>query len=448
LRPVKRRRTEVTRLVALATAAACGVGGASCGASTGVDLEFPIDDAAAVATRVSIGASPDASFNDAADGAASDALLDDGPVATPPTPPLDADGTTGGEMDGDDEGAPSSETPAAIAAGFEATCEVTTVGAAWCWGDNSYGELGNGGATPMSLTPVAVSGLASGVRSITVGGAFACALKTAGAVVCWGNNEFASGAEIDSNTPVAIAGLSTGITSIIAGYGHACAIDADGGVKCWGANSFGQLGDGSTTNSKAPATVSGLSSGVVAIAAGSDFTCALTSAGQVLCWGDNAEGQLANGSTVSSDEPVAIASLPMDVVAIVAGGSHACALTSSGLMPCWGAQVQQAITGLSSGVAAMAAGQDHTCALMTSGAVECWGSNEFGQLGNDSTINSDPPVSVSGLSSGVAFIAAGNYDTCALTVAGAALCWGENDDGQLGDNSTTTSLVPVSVVAP
>jgi len=445
---VKRRGIEATRLATLAAVGACGVGVASCGAMTSVDLELPTDDDLAVVAGTSIDASPDGSFKAAADAAPNDAPLDDSVASMLPTMALDGGGTTGGEMDGDDEGSPPSETPAAIAPGFEATCEVTTVGAAWCWGDNTYGELGNGGATPRSLTPVAVSGLASGVRSIVVGGAFACALKTTGAVVCWGNNELANGAEIDSNTPIAVAGLSTGVTAITAGYDHACAIDADGGAKCWGANSFGQLGNGSTTNSGTPAEVSGLSSGVVALAAGGEFTCALTRAGQVLCWGDNAESQLANGSTVNSDVPVAIASLPMDVVAIVAGGSHACALTSSGLMPCWGAQVQQAITGLSSGVAAMAAGQDHTCALMTSGAVECWGSNEFGQLGNDSTTDSNPPVGVSGLSSGVALIAAGNYDTCALTVGGAALCWGENDDGQLGDNSTTTSLVPVSVAAP
>jgi alpha-tubulin suppressor-like RCC1 family protein len=107
-----------------------------------------------------------------------------------------------------------------------------------------------------------------------------------------------------------------------------------------------------------------------------------------------------------------------------------------------------AVTGLSSNVTAIAAGGSHTCALTTAGAVQCWGSNASGQLGNNSTTNSQLPVAVTGLSSDVTAIAAGQSHTCALMTSGAVQCWGDNEDGQLGNNSTTNSSVPVTVVEP
>jgi alpha-tubulin suppressor-like RCC1 family protein len=106
------------------------------------------------------------------------------------------------------------------------------------------------------------------------------------------------------------------------------------------------------------------------------------------------------------------------------------------------------VTGLSSGVAAIAAGGFHTCALTTGGGVQCWGFNYYGELGNNSTTDGSLPVSVSGLSSGVAAIAAGANHSCALTTGGAVQCWGSNGYGQLGNDSMTNSSVPVSVLEP
>ncbi len=197
-----------------------------------------------------------------------------------------------------------------IAAGSAHTCALTSGSGVKCWGSNGYGQLGNGTSSG-SLIPVDVSGLASGVLAITAGDNHTCALTTEGGVKCWGAINYdllGVGTTMDSLTPVDVSGLTSGVTAIAGGGRHACALMSGGGVKCWGANYAGQLGMGATTDPiLVPVDVSGLVSGITAIAADSDNTCALTSAGGVKCWGANDEGQLGNGT------PCSILSLPIDV---------------------------------------------------------------------------------------------------------------------------------------
>ena len=163
-----------------------------------------------------------------------------------------------------------------------------------CWGDNEFGALGNG-TTTNPVAPVEVAGLSNGVAAIAVGWYHTCALTAVGGIKCWGDNEYGQlgdGTTTHRRMPVEVAGLSSNVVAIAAGSSHTCALTAAGGVKCWGYNFYGQLGDGTKTDRLTPVDVFGLSSGISAIAAGGDHTCALTAAGGVKCWGDNFLGAL------------------------------------------------------------------------------------------------------------------------------------------------------------
>lgn len=346
-----------------------------------------------------------------------------------------------------------------VTVGINHSCALTTAGGVKCWGFNNRGQLGNG-ATADSSEPVAVSTMASGVSAISGGGYHTCALTTAGGVKCWGRNDdgqLGNGSNTDSAVPVAVSGLASGVVAIDAGNDHTCALTSGGGAMCWG-NNGGRLGNGSPVDTSTPVAVSGLASGVAAIDAGGAHTCALTTAGGLRCWGRNNYGQLGNGSTTDTTIPVVVSGGLGS--GVVTGPNHTCALTQSSGVKCWGynhngqlgngsttdASTPVAVSGLASGIAAISAGGGNTCALTQTGAVQCWGSNLFGGLGNGSTTQSPLPVGVSSLGSGALAIAVGSGHSCALTTAGGASCWGLNNHGQLGNGSTTESHVPVSVL--
>jgi alpha-tubulin suppressor-like RCC1 family protein len=210
------------------------------------------------------------------------------------------------------------------------------------------------------------------VTQITAGWYDTCALDAAGAAYCWGYNadgELGDGKAGDSAVPVAVdtSGVLAGqtLTQISASWHHTCAVDAAGAAFCWGLNSEGQLGDGNITNSTVPVAVdaSGVLAGktVIQLTAGAHDTCALDAAGSAYCWGYDHYGELGNASTTDSSIPVAV-----DTGGVLAG---------------------QALTRITAGTWAM-------CALDTTGAVYCWGRNASGELGNDSTLPSAVPVLV------------------------------------------------------
>jgi alpha-tubulin suppressor-like RCC1 family protein len=349
----------------------------------------------------------------------------------------------------------------AIKAGNDHTCALTTGGGVKCWGYNGYGQLGNN-STTNSHVPVDVSGLTGSVSAISAGDYHTCALTTGGSLKCWGDNKYGqlgNNSTTESHVPVDVSILSGSVSAISAGDYHTCALTTGSGLKCWGWNGNGQLGNSSTTDSYVPVDVSGLTSGVSAIGAGGSHTCAVTTGGGVKCWGENLNGQLGNNSTTDSSVPVAVSGLTSGVSAIAAGRYHTCALTSSGGVKCWGdneagqlgnnstddSYVPVDVSGLTSGVSAISAGYLHTCAITTTGGVKCWGENSDGRLGNNSTATSLVPVDVYNLTSGVSAISAGYYHTCAVTTGGGVKCWGGNSNGQLGNSSTTDSHIPVDV---
>jgi alpha-tubulin suppressor-like RCC1 family protein len=353
------------------------------------------------------------------------------------------------------------------------TCALNSGGGVWCWGDNESGQLGDAKASTGQY-PVQPVGLTSGVSQIAAGYVFTCALLTNGHVTCWGDNssgQLGTGDTSPATVPAAVLASPgvelTGVTAIAAGGYHTCALMTDTTVKCWGNDFDGQLGDAGNTDSSVPVTVvTGLGgpalTGVTAIAGGGYHTCAVVG-GAAMCWGLNEFGQLGNdaGPTfANSNVPVSVSGLASGVDKVIAGNDHSCALTTGGAVSCWGynffgqlgnggnadSDVPVAVTGMGSGVNMVAAGYYHTCAL-TTGAVKCWGDDGFGQLGDDTDLaGKNVPTAVFGPLTGIGAIGSRYDHTCSVTTTGSALCWGPNSDGQLGDGTTTDSPIPVSVV--
>ena len=232
----------------------------------------------------------------------------------------------------------ASTTARAVSAGGDHTCALTDSDAVKCWGSNFYGQLGDGTKADSSV-PVEVKGLGSGVAEISAGYHHTCALMYSGAVKCWGGNgegQLGDGTKADSLVPVKVKGLGSGVAAISAGYHHTCALMGSGAVECWGSNFYGQLGDGTKADSLVPVEVKGLGSGVAEISAGYHHTCARTDARAVKCWGDNSAGQLGDATKTDSLVPVDVRDLGSGVAAISAGGDDTCALTVSGAVKCWG----------------------------------------------------------------------------------------------------------------
>jgi alpha-tubulin suppressor-like RCC1 family protein len=349
--------------------------------------------------------------------------------------------------------------PPAAPAGSEHTCGVGFGGSVKCWGTNFSGQLGDGTNVNRN-TPVDVAGVTRGATAVVAGSEHTCAV-IAGLVRCWGANfsgQLGDGTNVDRNVAVTVSGLSLPVITIALGGSHSCALSSAGGVKCWGANFSGQLGDGTNANRTKPVDVIGLSSGVTAIAAGSEHTCAVV-AGSVKCWGANFSGQLGDGTNDDRNFPVNVAGLPVPTATIATGGSHSCALSGRGVVNCWGSNFSGQlgdgtgidrnaaveVVGLSAPSAAIAAGGSHSCALAATGAARCWGTNFSGQLGDGTRVNRNSPVDVAGLTRGIDAIAAGAEHTCALTTHGAMRCWGANVSGQLGDGTNITRDKPVDV---
>jgi alpha-tubulin suppressor-like RCC1 family protein len=350
-----------------------------------------------------------------------------------------------------------------IAAGGYHTCALVSTGGIKCWGDSKFGQIGNFSATGPQLTPMDVTGLSSGVTAIAAGAEHNCALTSAGGVKCWGHNwsgQLGDGtiSELEGGSwaPVDVTGLSSGVTAIAAAGPNTCALTSDGGVKCWGFNNGGEVGDGTMVVRPAPVDVLGLSSGVTAITT----NCALTSSDGIKCWGVNSVGQLGNNTAESPVGSVDVVGLPSGVIAIAKGWNHNCALTSSGEVMCWGDNtfgqlgigensyhtITVDVQNLSSGVIAISANDFNTCAITTIGGVKCWGANWTGQLGDGTTNGSTTPVDVVGLTNSVVAVSIGESHTCALTSSGGVKCWGANSAGQLGNGTTDNSSTPVDVV--
>jgi len=331
----------------------------------------------------------------------------------------------------------------AISVGSSHTCALTSGGGVKCWGSNTFGQLGDG-TTIDRLIPVDVSGLSSGVVAISAAVAHTCALTSGGGVKCWGSNEFGQLGDgtnnYQSNIPVNVFGLASGVNFISAGGSHTCAVTTDGGLKCWGG---GYLGNGTTGESNVPLDVSGLASGINSVSAEGAHTCALTTGGGVKCWGSNSHGELGDGTTINRLTPTDVVGLAEIVQSISAGLQHTCALTSAGKAICWGdnffgqlgngtttnSLVPVDVSGITDNGSMIGTGSAHTCAVISTGGVKCWGINSDGELGDGTIARRLAPVDVLALQEFISR-SVGKYD---------GYIWESTETSNVGLRADTTS---------
>lgn len=337
-----------------------------------------------------------------------------------------------------------------VKAGTAHSCALRQSGEVVCFGDNRFGQLGDGTTNPR-LTPVAVVGLSDAVE-ISLGAHHSCARRQSGEVVCWGHNDYGqvgNFSALTQSSPGAVPNLSDAV-EISLGDGHSCARRASGAVVCWGWNLDGQLGNGTNDNAAIPEAVMNLST-AEEISVGSSHSCARLSSGVVKCWGANNYGQLGRGNNLPSSQPVHAIALS-GVLEISVGGDHSCVRKAAGEVLCWGNNSRGQIgdgthfnrysrmnTVAVDGAVELSLGRSHSCARRHDGRVKCWGANDNGQLGSEVLTAS---AAFAFNLSDATQIDAGGHHNCALRATGELRCWGANASGQIGDNSTAGEVYP------
>ena len=344
-----------------------------------------------------------------------------------------------------------------LSLGWDYSCALAWDGSIHCWGNGTWGQLGDGMARS-SLTPTTVSTISDAIQISAGGGmaAFACAVRADHSVWCWGANGVGmlgfpdASAMPMASRPIAVPSLPSNVLEVAAGWLHACARRSDGFISCWGYNGAGELGDGTTMARTGP-VLSGAHD-AIQVAAGYNHSCAaLARAAQ--CWGSNTEGQLGLGDGSMAPYVMGLT----DAIQLSGYANTVCALRATGTVACWGqndhGQVGDGTTmtrnapsaalGLSDAIAVVT-GDTVNCALGSGGQISCWGWNASGEFGDGTTIPSFVPVTVPGIP-GAQLLAMGQRHVCAANEEG-VWCWGNNAQGQLGDGTTTDSLVPVRVL--
>lgn len=289
------------------------------------------------------------------------------------------------------------------AGGLHSCALMDTVGGAraFCWGDNRFGQLGDGTATDrLQPTPVSDGAVAGTLTSVAAGGGHSCALDDTGAAYCWGSNFFgqlgSGSAATASASPVAVAGGHT-FTELAAGWIHTCGLATDGTIWCWGRGEEGQIGDGALAEARSPVQVSGGQT-YTGLAVGAAHSCGITGAGGIECWGYNSAGQVGTGDPGFEVTTPATVPFPTSVT-----------------------------------VTDVALGWVHGCALADTGEVFCWGGNDQLQLGQALPRVTRTPIAVPALGFTPDALAGGGSETCA-TDGSALACWGGIDPEYLGRN--------------
>ncbi|PKN90041.1 MAG: hypothetical protein CVU42_01585 [Chloroflexi bacterium HGW-Chloroflexi-4] len=304
-----------------------------------------------------------------------------------------------------------------------------------CWGLNASGQVGDGTFKDQHK-PVYVKDL-DGVLNLTAGSKHTCALLINNEIWCWGENssgQLGNGSTVNSSVPVKVDDLPGKVLNITAGEEFTCAQLLNQEVWCWGKNNFGQLNDGTTSNQNQP------------VKSDLDTSLAQISGGQGLLLGSDFVGSVNQWAKVQA---AAVKQLE-DSLSISANrwGATGCAVTSDGSVKCWGSNLISAPVKETLPALEVGAGLAHNCAINTDLTVSCWGTNKIGQLGNGTNDDFASATLVKNITN-VKDIGVGANHTCVLIGSGnVAKCWGENIYGQLGNDSIINSNLPVNVILP
>jgi alpha-tubulin suppressor-like RCC1 family protein len=359
-------------------------------------------------------------------------------------------------------GGPNSGTFLAISTGLTHTCGIDTSqsgGTLKCWGNNLYGQLGDGSQTDR-LIPTAID-VGTVYSHVSVGVEHTCAITWSNSLKCWGRNNFGQlgvGSAIDSSVPVVVDAGSQ-YTAVSVGGNSSCGIVSSGQLRCWGYNGYGSLGDNTTANRNVPTDIN-VGTLYKTISMGAIYTCGTTDTDVLKCWGNNQYGQLGDGTTVNKTAPTVIDSgeVYKKISTSLLASFYTCGLTTAGKIRCWGAnqygQLGDGTTtthslptaiNTSKNYSDLSVGYVHTCAVEDlSGQLYCWGRNESGQLGDYTTTTRTSEV-IGDTSRLYTAIYLGYNYTCGRTNKNLLRCWGRNDYGQIGDNSTLDVYYPKSI---
>ncbi|UXR66222.1 hypothetical protein EZJ49_08165 [Bdellovibrio bacteriovorus] len=294
----------------------------------------------------------------------------------------------------------------------------------------------------------------SGTESVAVSQYNGVCAKSPMGTYCWGNpNGGRLGYPVGTqqNIPKYVAPSGVDWSYVKMGYDFSCGLSMAGEVKCWGLNNNGQLGDGTTNLHDLPAPISGADY-YSSLSVSAASACAITSSGALKCWGSNSTGVVGDGTTANRSTPVTI-----DVGAsynqVSVGGTHACGVTNTGTLKCWGINTYGKLgtgdvanyyipTVIDAGTPyqSVSAGTTHTCAVTTSGQLKCWGGDDFGAIGNGAASGNVLTPSVIDAGTSYTQVAVGEQMSCAVTNMGTVKCWGLNNNGRLGVGTTNPSI--------
>jgi alpha-tubulin suppressor-like RCC1 family protein len=341
------------------------------------------------------------------------------------------------------------------AGGYSHTLAIKNDGTLWAWGENGYGQLGDG--TTASRSSPSQVGTGTTWASVAAGYAYTLATKNDGTLWAWGSNiwgQLGDGTRNDRWSPSQV-GTGTTWSSVAAGYDHALAIKSDGTLWAWGDNYYGQLGDGTTTHKTRPSQV-GTDTTWSSVAAGGDHTLALRSDSTLWAWGRNYYGQLGDGTTTDKTSPTQVGT-DTNWSSIAAGGVHTLAIKNEGTLWAWGdngygqladgtwtSKSSPSQVGTSTAWSSVAAGFRHTLAISSDSTLWAWGDNGYGQLGDGTATNKPRPSQV-GTDTTWSSVAAGGGHTIAIKNDGALWAWGDRGYGQLGDGTTASKASPSQV---